>query len=162
MQTCHLGTLFRGKTWDRTQQGIVMLERRNAPNGEEPRPLAFFCVFVESQECPGKWGPRRRNSCRKDGALTPGAQLCTLPHPTFLRQNGSFKTTKREDDGREGAISGRLARKATGVSPSGFVRTGVFAGKEGLPISSVKSKSNCNKGMGKCAGGAIRCPKNGV
>ena len=26
----------------------------------------------------------------------------------------------------------------------------------------VKSKSNCNKGMGKCAGGAIRCPKNGV
>ena len=113
-----------------------MLERRNAPNGEEPRPLAFFCVFVESQECPRKWGPRRRNSCRKDGALTPGAQLCTLPHPTFLRQNGSFKTTKREDDGREGAISGRLARKATGVSPSGFVRTGVFAGKEGLPISS--------------------------
>ena len=34
---------------------------------------------------------------------------------------------KREDDGREGAISGRLARKATGVSPSGFACTGVFA-----------------------------------
>ena len=40
---------------------------------------------------------------------------------------------KREDDGREGAISGRLARKATGVSPSGFARTGVFAGKWWLP-----------------------------
>ena len=50
------------------------------------------------------------------------------PTPLFL----SFK---REDDGREGAISGRLARKATGVSPSGFARTGVFAGKVGLPIS---------------------------
>ena len=35
---------------------------------------------------------------------------------------------KREDDGREGAISGRFARKATGVSPFGFARTGVFAG----------------------------------
>ena len=36
------------------------------------------------------------------------------PHTLLL----SFK---REDDGREGAISGRLlARKATGVSPSGF------------------------------------------
>ena len=42
---------------------------------------------------------------------------------------------KREDDGREGAISGRLARKATGVSPSGFARTGVLAGKEGASIS---------------------------
>ena len=29
-------------------------------------------------------------------------------------------------------------------------------------FAEVKSKSNCNKGMGKCAGGAIRCPKNGV
>ena len=34
---------------------------------------------------------------------------------------------KREGDGREGAISGRLARRATGVSPSVFARTGVFA-----------------------------------
>lgn len=31
--------------------------------------------------------------------------------------------------GAEGAISGRLARKVTGVSPSGFAHTGVFAGK---------------------------------
>ena len=38
---------------------------------------------------------------------------------------------KREADGREGAICGRLARKATGVSPSDFARTGVFA--ENIP-----------------------------
>ena len=38
------------------------------------------------------------------------------------------KRHKRENDGREGAISGRLARKATGVSPSSFARIGVFAG----------------------------------
>ena len=47
-----------------------------------------------------------------------------FPTPKFLS-----KRPKREDDGREGAISGRLARKATGVSPSGFARTGVLAGK---------------------------------
>ena len=47
---------------------------------------------------------------------------------TFLAKILS-KRHKREDDGREGAISGRLARKVTGVSPSGFAHTGVFAGK---------------------------------
>ena len=56
-----------------------------------------------------------------------GAQSCALPRPTFLRQRDFSKRPKREDDGREGAISGRLARKATGVSPSFFVHTGVFA-----------------------------------
>ena len=91
----------------------------------------------------GKWGPQRRNACRKGGALTPGARSCALPRPTFLRQKEmrkfgnlvfgeglrpSLLSFKREDDGREGAICGRLARKATGVSPSGFARTGVFAG----------------------------------
>ena len=30
-----------------------------------------------------KW-PRRRNACRKAGALTPGARSCALPRPTFL------------------------------------------------------------------------------
>ena len=30
--------------------------------------------------------PQRRNSCRKGGALTPGAQSCALPRSTFLRQ----------------------------------------------------------------------------
>ena len=44
------------------------------------------------------------------------------PRPTPLHL--SFK---REDDERKGAISGRLARKATGISPSGFAHTGVFA-----------------------------------
>ena len=76
--------------------------------------------------------PQRRNSCRKAGALTPGAQPCALPRPTFLRQREFSKLPKREEDGREGAISGRLARKATGVSPSGFARTGVLAGEEGF------------------------------
>ena len=42
---------------------------------------------------------------------------------------------KREADGRKGAISGRLARKTTSVSPSGFARTGVFAGKDEVSIS---------------------------
>ena len=51
------------------------------------------------------------------------------PVPTSLYKI-ALKTAKREDDGREGAISGRLARKATGVSPSGFARTGVLAGKK--------------------------------
>ena len=64
------------------------------------------------------------------GVLTPGARPCALPRPTFLCQKGLLRWLKREDDGREGAISGRLARKATGVSPSGFAHTGVFAEKE--------------------------------
>ena len=46
-----------------------------------------------------------------------------------LRPTPLLLSFKREDDGREGAISGRLARKATGVSPSGFARTGVLAEK---------------------------------
>ena len=47
--------------------------------------------------------------------------------PSADSENGT--PFKREDDGREGAISGRLARKSTGVSPSGFARTDVLAGK---------------------------------
>ena len=39
------------------------------------------------------------------------------------------ETARREADGREGAISGRLARSVIGVSPSDFARTRVFAGK---------------------------------
>ena len=39
------------------------------------------------------------------------------------------ETARREADGREGAISGRLARSVIGVSPFGFARTRVFAGK---------------------------------
>ena len=51
------------------------------------------------------------------------------PAPHFPAPKRVERQPKREDDGREGAISGRLARKATGVSPSGFARTGVFAEK---------------------------------
>ena len=43
------------------------------------------------------------------------------------------RRVKREADGREGAISGRLVRKATGVSPSDFAHTGVFAGPFSFP-----------------------------
>ena len=35
--------------------------------------------------------PQRRKSCRKGGALTPGARSCALPRPTFLRQRGLRK-----------------------------------------------------------------------
>ena len=52
--------------------------------------------------------------------------------PSFregLRPTPLLLSSKREDDGREGAISGHLARKATGVSPSDFARTGVLAEK---------------------------------
>ena len=48
--------------------------------------------------------------------------------------------SKREDDGREGAISGRLARKATGVSPSGFARTLRLCGNGGGKPSFQASK----------------------
>ena len=87
--------------------------------------------MLEKQErpCGASNGPQRRKSYRKAGALTPGAQSCALPRPTFLRQKDFLRQPKREDDGREGAISGRLARKATGVNPSGFARAGVLAEK---------------------------------
>ncbi len=92
-------------------------------------------VCFECNSVLGKGGPQRRDSYRKASALTPGAQTCALPRPTFLRQHMLPSSFKREDDGREGAISGRLARKATGVSPSSFARIGVFAGKWYLQIS---------------------------
>lgn len=48
-------------------------------------------------------------------------------------------------------------KTAPGISGAVFILRGLTD----FP-KRVKSKSNCNKGMGKCAGGAIRCPKNGV
>ena len=50
------------------------------------------------------------------------------------------ETARREADGREGAISGRLARRVTGVSPSDFARTRVFAGKRpaGFPWAGLQ------------------------
>ena len=63
---------------------------------------------------------------RKDGLEV--WRLGSLVSLEGLRPTPLHLSFKREDDGREGAISGRLTRKATGVSPSGFARTGVFAG----------------------------------
>ena len=62
-------------------------------------------------------GAQRRDSCRKEGryagrtSVRPPAPH--FPAPTFLSNGLSAKS-----DGREGAISGCLARKATGISPS--------------------------------------------
>ena len=117
--------------------------RRNAPNGEVPRPLrSFVSSWKTPWETPrlkailsGEMETAKTQILQESGALTPGARSCALPRPTFLRQKDFLRQPKREDDGREGVISGRLARKATGVSPSGFARIGVFAGKGGLSIS---------------------------
>ena len=80
-------------------------------------------------------------------------RTCTLPRPTSLRQHMLPSSFKREDDGREGAISGRLARKATGVSPSSFARIGVFAGKWYLQISpeTIVQKHDAGKVSAKAA-----------
>ena len=43
-------------------------------------------VCFECNSVLGKGGPQRRDSYRKASALTPGAQTCALPRPTFLRQ----------------------------------------------------------------------------
>ena len=54
------------------------------------------------------------------------------------------RRVKREADGREGAISGRLVRKATGVSPSDFAHTGVFAGSFSFPSQCTGGCSTWN------------------
>ena len=56
------------------------------------------------------------------------------PAPHFPAPKRRERRSKREDDGRAGAIGERVARKAAGISPSGFVHTRFFAEKE-LPIS---------------------------
>ena len=68
------------------------------------------------------------------------------PAPHFPAPN-LFQRPKREDEGREGAISGRLARKTTDVSPSGFARTDVLAGKEGFrfPWTVLKTENGNQK-----------------
>ena len=63
------------------------------------------------------------------------APLSCTPGTSATCQRTTRQSVKREDDGREGAISGRSARKATGVSPSGFARTGVFAEKGNSPLA---------------------------
>ena len=57
-----------------------------------------------------------------------GAVLAEPPRHPVYEPDG------KDPQGRAGAISGRVARKAAGISPSGFVRTRFFAEKE-LPIS---------------------------
>ena len=54
------------------------------------------------------------------------------------------RSVKREADGLEGAISGRLVRKATGVSPSDFAHTGVFAGSFSFPSQCTGGCSTWN------------------
>ena len=68
-----------------------------------------------------------------------GRTVVRPPAPHFPASKRFEKRLKREDDGREGAISGRLARKATGVSPSGFALICVLAEK--LP--------SVNQGVGR-------------
>ena len=66
---------------------------------------------------------------------------------------------KREDDGREGAISGRLARKATGVSSSGFARSSVFAEME---VEGQASKPlNFQASLGEVGSGQQKRPGRG-
>ena len=96
--------------------------------------------------------PRLRRTERPCGATAEGAvrERCSrspirpiCPIGPTAKFDDVSRRVKREDDGREGAISGRLARKATGVSPSGFARTGVFAENESVntnqPISQALS-----------------------
>ena len=78
---------------------------------------ALFSVAVEGLAL-------RACTLRSPGRKAP---LSCTPGTSATCQRSTRESTKREDDGREGAISGRSARKATGVSPSGFARTGVFA-----------------------------------
>ena len=96
--------------------------------------------------------PRLRRTERPCGATAEGAvrERCSrspirpiCPIGPTAKFDDVSRRVKHEGDGREGAISGRLARKATGVSPSGFARTGVFAENESVntnqPISQALS-----------------------
>ena len=76
----------------------------------------------------GKWTAKTQILQERWGANA-GRTSVRPPAPHFPASSTLGRGHKREDDGREGTISGRLARKATGVSPSGFARTGVFAEK---------------------------------
>ena len=94
----------------RTENGAC---RREAPNLPRLRRTERPC------------GATAEGAVRERRSRSPIRPICPIG-PTAKFDDVS-RRVKREDDGREGAISGRLARKATGVSPSGFARTGVFA-----------------------------------
>ncbi len=106
----------------RTENGAC---RREAPNLPRLRRTERPC------------GATAEGAVRERRSRSPIRPICPIG-PTAKFDDVS-RRVKREDDGREGAISGRLARKATGVSPSGFARTGVFAENESVntnqPIS---------------------------
>ena len=97
----------------RTENGAC---RREAPNLPRLRRTERPCgATIEG-------AVSERRSRRPSGPICP---MGPTAKPDDVPQRVE-RGPKREDDGREGAISGRLARKATGVSPSGFARTGVF------------------------------------
>ena len=110
----------------RTENGAC---RREAPNLPRLRRTERPC------------GATAEGAVRERRSRSPIRPICPIG-PTAKFDDVS-RRVKREDDGREGSISGRLARKATGVSPSGFARTGVFAENESVntnqPISQALS-----------------------
>ena len=113
------------------------------PNGEVPRPLrSFVSSWKTPWETPrlkailsGEMETAKTQRLQESWGANAGRTVVRPPAPHFPAPKRLERGPKREDDGREGVISGRLARKATGVSPSGFARIGVFAGKGGLSIS---------------------------
>ena len=119
---------------------------------------------------PRPCGATAEGAVRERRSRSPIRPICPIG-PTAKFDDVS-RRVKREDDGREGAISGRLARKATGVSPSGFARTGVFAENEsvntnqpisqalsGAPASLRKIVTEQQKSACKTETGLLRCER---
>ena len=98
--------------------------------------MAFWGIVVATAIVSvEKWTAKTQLLQERWGANA-GRTVVRPPAPHFPAPSTLERGPKREDDGREGAVSGRLARRATGVNPSGFARIGGFAGKRGLSISS--------------------------
>ena len=121
----------------RTENGAC---RREAPNLPRPRNAPAGRRVEARENDKARNGGRRSRSAAKPQSDRWSPKRFAPPFASLRSQFSCAKRTsqdepKREADGREGAISGRLARRATGVSPSGFARTRVLAGKERLPIS---------------------------
>ena len=77
---------------------------------------------------------------------------------TSVRPPAPHFPAPNEDAGRVLAISWLLARKATGVRPSGFARTGVLAGKEGFrfPWTVLKTENGNQKVLFRVDGWSSR------
>ena len=70
-----------------------------------------------------KEGPQRRESCRKGGALTPGARSCALPRLTFLSQKEMGKLGGVEvSRGRIALCAPGLSGKASPHTPSSLLQ----------------------------------------